>query len=288
MLSGEEQQRTVSEVTYPHPEVIAHSILGVRDIGLSPNHRINPFVDDNKDKTIRPSPDEKLYYLKNTRPKVDVNVRGHSGSFIGDSIISKTARDQSSIIRPPGYSSRSAEMSGYTKSLLDKSIRRPKKYESPNSSQESFNDVNVSYALSGTSYGTGDYEPTPITIDRPNNESTTENMSVTSSELPKQIPAPPSRLPSTTLIAQTTPVQKYALRRTDILPGYSYGEAWTESFVKITFYRFVHRENIYRESIMNEHHFTEGYYNVAESQYIFIILILYIRPYGSDCDPQEL
>jgi hypothetical protein len=58
----------------------------------------------------------------------------------------------------------------------------------------------------------------------PDDLSTTENSMVTSSELPKQIPAPPSKVRGRVLMAQTTPVQRYALRRTDILPGYGFGE----------------------------------------------------------------
>ena len=55
--------------------------------------------------------------------------------------------------------------------------------------------------------------------------STTENTMVTSSELPKQIPAPPSRIPSRSPVTHTTPVQRYTLKRSDILPGYSFSDA---------------------------------------------------------------
>ncbi|XP_046751430.1 uncharacterized protein LOC124414518 [Diprion similis] len=52
--------------------------------------------------------------------------------------------------------------------------------------------------------------------------STTENSLPTSSELPKQIPPPPSRVPSLTIIAHTTPVLKFMSGRSDILPGYKF------------------------------------------------------------------
>ncbi|XP_046434476.1 uncharacterized protein LOC124186648 [Neodiprion fabricii] len=52
--------------------------------------------------------------------------------------------------------------------------------------------------------------------------STTENSLPTSSELPKQIPAPPSRVPSHTVFAHTTPVVKFMYGRSDILPGYKF------------------------------------------------------------------
>ncbi|XP_066593596.1 uncharacterized protein [Prorops nasuta] len=48
---------------------------------------------------------------------------------------------------------------------------------------------------------------------------TTENSMVTSSELPKQIPAPPSKISRSLQTAHTTPVQRYG--RTDILPNYT-------------------------------------------------------------------
>lgn len=226
MLSGEDEEHEQlphpgsinGRDTYPNPEVVPHSILGVRDVGLSPNYRIHTFVDDQDKRTLlRPSsnrsPDEKLYYLKNARPKVDVNIRGRSGSFTGDTINAKTGSDRNSIVRPPGLHDERN-----TKSILDKRIRRPKKYQPPDG-QENTNNY---YASSRQSYTTGDFEPKP---DRANDESTTENMAVTSSELPKQIPAPPSRVPSRVPVAQTTPVQRYTLRRTDILPGYTFGEA---------------------------------------------------------------
>lgn len=53
-----------------------------------------------------------------------------------------------------------------------------------------------------------------------NHQHTTENSLATSSELPKQIPPPPSRMPSLTIFAHTTPVLKFMSRRTDVLPGY--------------------------------------------------------------------
>lgn len=80
-LDVEEEDNT----TYPHPEVVPHSILGVRNVGLyessgldaSGRHRylLNP------SQATKNLADEKLYYLKSSRPKVYVNFRGKSGNF---------------------------------------------------------------------------------------------------------------------------------------------------------------------------------------------------------------
>ena len=77
--------------TLPHPVVVPHSILGVRDVGLGPNQRL--FEPTRQHYLLNQSSaknfgDEKLYYLKSGRPKVYVNVRGKTGNFrqdVGDS-----------------------------------------------------------------------------------------------------------------------------------------------------------------------------------------------------------
>lgn len=201
----EEQQRTPND-GYPNPEVIPHSILGVRDMGLSPNYRLDTFDDDKRASLKLPSLDEKLYYLKSGRPKVYVNVRGHSGSFRKDTIV------------PPSTATPSEDAVGYLRvtrpferqtdwKTQDKKTRPPKKFDRRidsivlrNEEIGKMNEQVMSYV---------------------DEQSTTENSMVTSSELPKQIPAPPSKVHGRSLMAQTTPVQRYALRRTDILPGYS-------------------------------------------------------------------
>lgn len=206
-----EEQRTPNH-GYPNLEVIPHSILGVRDMGLSPNFRLDTFDDDKRvslNPPKLPSLDEKLYYLKSGRPKVYVNVRGHSGSFRKD------------IIAPPSTATPSEGAVGYLKvtrsfdrqtDWKDKKTRPPKKFDRRvdgivlrNEELGKMNDQAMAY---------GDLDE----------QSTTENSMVTSSELPKQIPAPPSKIHGRSLMAQTTPVQRYALRRTDILPGYGFIE----------------------------------------------------------------
>lgn len=207
--------------TKPRPEVIPNSILGVREMGLSGNYRINGNPNEPEEKRTLLKPpglserDEKLYYLKNRSPKVDVEVRGNSGSYGGDKIVKKVS-SQMSII--PDFNSSVKPDNAYEKTKN----RRPKKYnESIKRLNQNGHEI-VDNSSSGQVYGTIDYEPRP---DRANDESTTENMSVTSSELPKQIPTPPSRFSNHFHVAQTTPIQKYSLRRTDILPGYTYAEA---------------------------------------------------------------
>lgn len=210
-----EQPQIPSDPGYPNPEVIPHSILGVRDMGLSPNYRLDTF-DDDKRVLLRTSPklqslDEKLYYLKSGRPRVYVNVRGHSGSF------RKEAVSPTLTVTPSegavGYLRVTRPFERQTDwKTRDKKARPPKKFDRrvdgvvSSKSQEVENKTNDQATL---------YE-------RVDDPSTTENSMVTSSELPKQIPAPPSKVRS--LMAQTTPVQRYAFRRTDILPGYGFIE----------------------------------------------------------------
>ncbi|XP_043280426.1 uncharacterized protein [Venturia canescens] len=208
--------------TKPEPEVIPNSILGVREIALSGNYRINENSNEMEEKRTLLKPpgitdrDEKLYYLKNRSPKVDVEVRGNSGSYGGDKVIRKVSSQVSITpgefgpVKPKNYFEKTKN-------------RRPKKYYGP-TSRGTLNGTKILDSSSaGRIYGTIDYEPRP---DRANDESTTENMAVTSSELPKQIPTPPSRFLNRFRVTQTTtPIQKYSLRRTDILPGYTYPEA---------------------------------------------------------------
>lgn len=211
----EEQRMPASDADdgYPNPEVIPHSILGVRDMGLSPNYRLDTF--DDKRASLNPpklpSLDEKLYYLKSGRPKVYVNIRGHSGSFRKDTIVPlSTASPSDGAV---GYLRVTRPFDRQTDwKTRDKKTRPPKKFDRRldgillrNEELGKMNDQAMSY---------GDADE----------QSTTENSMVTSSELPKQIPAPPSKVHGRSLMAQTTPVQRYALRRTDILPGYGFIE----------------------------------------------------------------
>lgn len=210
MLKQQQQseQQTPTD-DYPHPEVIPHSIVGVRDMGLGLNYRLDTFDDDKRVLLSPPklqSLDEKLYYLKSGRPKVYVNVRGHSGSFRKDTTaLTATTSDGAGFLRVTRPFERQTDWK-----VRDKKARPPKKF-----------DRHVDGII-----------PKSVEIDRTNDQaaiddelSTTENSMVTSSELPKQIPAPPSKIRGRALMmAQTTPVQRYALRRTDILPGYGFVE----------------------------------------------------------------
>ncbi|KAL0134330.1 hypothetical protein PUN28_001257 [Cardiocondyla obscurior] len=205
------KEERVSEDGYPNPEVIPHSILGVRDMGLTPNFRLDTFDDDKRaslNPPKLPSLDEKLYYLKSGRPKVYVNVRGHSGSF------------RKNTIDPPSTATPSEGAMGYLRvtrpferqtdwKMRDKKVRPPKKFDRRVDGIV-LRDEELGKMSEQTSY------------DGVDEHSTTENSMVTSSELPKQIPAPPSKVHGRSLMAQTTPVQRYALRRTDILPGYGF------------------------------------------------------------------
>lgn len=210
MLKQQQQQgEQTPNDSYPNPEVIPHSILGVRDIGLGPNYRVDTFDDDDKRVLLSPpklqSLDEKLYYLKSGRPKVYVNVRGNSGRK-GEAV-SPTATPSEG---PAGFLRATRPFERQTdRKIRDKKARPPKKFDRRVDGivleDEPVDKVNDQ----GASYGADDL-------------STTENSLVTSSELPKQIPAPPSKVRGRVLMVQTTPVQRYALRRTDILPGYSF------------------------------------------------------------------
>lgn len=211
------ERRTPNNDGYPNPEVIPHSILGVRDMGLSPNYRLDTFDDDKRaslNPPKLPSLDEKLYYLKSGRPKVYVNVRGHSGSF----------RKDTGAVVPPSTATTSEGAVGYLRvtrpferqtdwKTRDKKTRPPKKFDRR---------VDGIVLTSNDEIGRTSDRATFYGADEP--ASTTENTMVTSSELPKQIPAPPSKVYGRSLMAQTTPVQRYPLRRTDILPGYGFVE----------------------------------------------------------------
>ncbi|KAL6430463.1 hypothetical protein ACFW04_007820 [Cataglyphis niger] len=205
-----EQSQVPSGAGYPNPEVIPHSILGVRDMGLGPNYRLDTF-DDDKPVLLRgspklPSPDEKLYYLKNGRPRVYVNVRGHSGSFRKEATLTATPSEGA-----VGYLRVTRPLERQTDwKIRDRKARPPKKFERRVDVSSKGHVVGSKTSDDGTLY------------EREDDPSTTENSMVTSSELPKQIPAPPSKI--RTLMAQTTPVQRYAFRRTDILPGYGFVE----------------------------------------------------------------
>lgn len=211
-----EQPQIPSGPGYPNPEVIPHSIFGVRDMGgPNPNYRLDTF-DDEKPVLLRSSPklqslDEKLYYLKNGRPRVYVNVRGHSGSF------RKETASPTLTVTPSegavGYLRVTRPFERQTDwKARDKKARPPKKF-----------DRRVDGVVSSMSQEVGDKTNDQATFyERADDPSTTESSMVTSSELPKQIPAPPSKIRN--LMAQTTPVQRYALRRTDILPGYGFVE----------------------------------------------------------------
>ncbi|XP_058805988.1 uncharacterized protein LOC131672631 [Phymastichus coffea] len=189
-----------SNLTHPHPEVVPHSILGVRDVGLGLNQRL--FESHRQHFLLGPSQptknigDEKMYYLKSSRPKVYVNFRGRTGNFrqdVGDSKVTMRFEPASFLRATQPY-----QMEKKTKAPKFP----PKKYD-----RLIHGDGNKIYDSARASTST----------------TTTENTMVTSSELPKQIPAPPSRIPSRSPIVQTTPVQRF--RRTDILPGYAFAEA---------------------------------------------------------------
>lgn len=211
MLKQQQQSEQTPNDSYPNPEVIPHSILGVRDMGgLSPNYRLDTF-DDDKHVLLSPpklpSLDEKLYYLKSGRPKVYVNVRGNSGSFRKGETVSPTATSSEG---PAGFLRVTRPFERQTdRKIRNKKARPPKKFDRRVDGivlgSEQVGKINDQ----GASYAEDDL-------------STTENSMVTSSELPKQIPAPPSKVRGRVLMVQTTPVQRYALRRTDILPGYSF------------------------------------------------------------------
>ncbi|XP_011162465.1 uncharacterized protein LOC105197679 [Solenopsis invicta] len=205
-----EEQRTPNEDYPPNPEVIPHSILGVRDIGLSPNYRLDTFGDDNRASLHPklPSLDEKLYYLKSGRPKVYVNVRGNSGSFRKDTVVAPPPSTATPSKGAVGYLRVTRPFERQTEwKTRDKKTRPPKKFDRRVDGIVLRNED----IAKANDYGVDE-------------TSTTENSMVTSSELPKQIPAPPSKGHGRILMAQTTPVQRYPLRRTDILPGYGFIE----------------------------------------------------------------
>ncbi|XP_076757308.1 uncharacterized protein LOC143427256 [Xylocopa sonorina] len=209
------QTEKVRNDSYPNPEVVPHSILGVRDVGLTPNIRLNAINDDRR-VLVGPSKfqnhDEKLYYLKHSKPKVYVNVRGRSGTFRKD-LTPKTISDNDpveylSMTTPlhrrvdwkPQHSKKNRPLKKF-KHQIDTNIKNEHQKHLSRSETKKLSRLAIVYGLDDLS--------------------TTENSMVTSSELPKQIPAPPSKFPSRTLMAQTTPVQRYPLKRTDTLPGYS-------------------------------------------------------------------
>ncbi|XP_012153832.2 uncharacterized protein LOC105664323 [Megachile rotundata] len=204
------QSQKVHNNSYPNPEVIPHSIFGVRDVGLTSTFKLNSFNEDRH--VLIESPkiqnyDEKLYYLKNSRPKVYVNVRGHSGTFrknLAPKITSTNDPIGFLRVTPP------FQRQTNSKSQYFKKNRSPKKFDRNHGHQRnhSWSDAKRLNRLASI------YSLDAL--------ATTEGSMVTSSELPKQIPAPPSKFHSRTLMAQTTPVQNYALRREDVLPGYSF------------------------------------------------------------------
>ncbi|KAJ8679076.1 hypothetical protein QAD02_014863 [Eretmocerus hayati] len=77
--------------SWPHPEVVPHSIFGVRDVGLGPiftarqqQYQLQLLAAQQQQQRHKldglSETDEKLYYLKGAaRPKVYVNFRGGSG-----------------------------------------------------------------------------------------------------------------------------------------------------------------------------------------------------------------
>lgn len=200
MLKQSEQVRNES---YPNPEVIPRSVFGVRDVGISPSFKANT-VNEDRHVLIGPSKfqavDEKLYYLKNNRPKVYVNLRGHSGSFRKDAISKTTSsNDFIEFLKATHPLQKQTDWKFHHDKINAK--RKYRKYISKNDTKK-LNKVTIIY-------GSDDL-------------STTENSIVTSSELPKQIPAPPSKFSNKILMTQTTPVQRYALKRTNILPRYRF------------------------------------------------------------------
>ncbi|KAK1124067.1 hypothetical protein K0M31_007091 [Melipona bicolor] len=200
MLKQSEQVRNES---YPNPEVISRSIFGVRDVGVSPSFKANTV---NKDKQVLINPpkfqavDEKLYYLKNNRPKVSINLRSHSGSFRKDAILKTTSSNNFiKFLRATHPLQKQTNWKFHHNKINAK--RKYRKYISKNDTKK-LNKVTIIYGLDDLS--------------------TTENSIVTSSELPKQIPAPPSKFPNKILMTQTTPVQRYVLKRRNILPRYRF------------------------------------------------------------------
>lgn len=204
--------------SYPNPEVVPNSILGVRNVGISSNFRLDGYNDENEKRVLLSPPkvhslDEKLYYLKSGKPKVYVNVRGNSGNFRKVEVGSRTTMSEGPLdyLRVTRPFDRQTDW----KPKHEKKVRPPKKYDRLIHETDSLEDIKSS---------TQNVEVVGIR-DRAwaygaEHLSTTENSMVTSSELPKQIPAPPSKVPSRLLMAQTTPVQRYSLKRSDILSGY--------------------------------------------------------------------
>ncbi|KAL7300562.1 hypothetical protein TKK_0006558 [Trichogramma kaykai] len=222
-LPTEETTEDESNQTLPHPIVVPHSILGVRDVGLGlpggqrlfepvvrQHHHFSVYeTASGLEGSTKNFNDEKLYYLKSGRPKVYVNFRGKSGNFrqdLGDSRVTVRIEPAAFLRATQSYH-------------MEKKTKAPKKYDARlhGSSAATATDQRV-ISSSPTSTTTSTTTASTTT------SSTTENAMTTSSELPKQIPAPPSRIPSLLPIAHTTPVQRYTLRRSDILPGYAFPE----------------------------------------------------------------
>lgn len=247
-LAAEDEDDELEEShnqTYPHPEVVPHSILGVRDVGLGPSQRL--FEPTSLDLAGRPqhyliSPpqatknlgDEKLYYLKSGRPKVYVNFRGKTGNFrqdTGDSRVTMRFEPAAFLRATQPYHMVSRFFFLYSKELIVQDILeinvfngnpQEKKTKSSKSPPKKYNPRihGSTSSLDQTTDSTASTSSATTTA-----STTTENAMVTSSELPKQIPAPPSRIPSRSPIAHTTPVQRYTARRTDILPGYAFADS---------------------------------------------------------------
>lgn len=213
MLKQKQIQQTSSLSS--HLEIIPHSILGVHNVGFRPNYRLEGDKHTLLDPTKLRNFGEKLYYVKNDhKPKVYVNVRGHSGSFHKKSNLSITTPKES----PVGFITMTRSFERQTADWK----ARDKKGQSPKRSDRHIDSITIGNKKMDRWMRIGAQE-TSSGIDKL--LSTTEDAMVTSSELPKQIPAPPSKIQGKThSTAQTTPVQRYALSRTDILPGYGFIE----------------------------------------------------------------
>ncbi|XP_014238139.1 uncharacterized protein LOC106659900 [Trichogramma pretiosum] len=226
-LPTEETTEDESNQTLPHPIVVPHSILGVRDVGLGlpgaqrlfepvvrQHHHFSVYetaASSGLEGSTKNFNDEKLYYLKSGRPKVYVNFRGKSGNFrqdLGDSRVTVRIEPAAFLRATQSYH-------------MEKKTKAPKKYDARLHGSSAATATDQRVISSG---GSPTSTTTSTTTASTTTSSTTENAMTTSSELPKQIPAPPSRVPSLLPIAHTTPVQRYTLRRSDILPGYAFPE----------------------------------------------------------------
>ncbi|XP_048513696.1 uncharacterized protein LOC125501506 [Athalia rosae] len=145
---------------------------------------------------------DKLYYLKKNRSRPDTGNERRT-SWEPRSYLKSMQVTNGPIVDKNLYA---------TKSLH---YNRPKKYIGK---IEMVTDTNPDNRMTFTGEENSRYTD-EVSYESAANFYTTENSLPTSSELPKQIPPPPSRGPSQTNFAHTTPVLKYISRRTDILPG---------------------------------------------------------------------